>query len=88
MVKIINKGLNELGAKEMMRLFEGNAKKYPNENCWNFKVGDRIGKTSKTQQKFNPNTTMGFYGIHSCTDGPVLIPLSWLNYELKEYKEI
>ena len=88
MVKIINKGLNELGAKEMTRLFEVNAKEYPYEGGWVFKVGTRIGKASKIQQKFNPNTTMGFYGVHSCTDGPVQIPLSWLNYELKEYKEI
>jgi hypothetical protein len=87
MVKIINKGLNELGAKEMTKLFEGNAKEYPQHN-WTFKVGMRIGKVSKVQQKFNPNTTMGFYGIDSCTDGPVQIPLNWLNYELKEYKEI
>jgi|LakMenEpi03Aug12_release.lakeMendotaPanAssembly.Ray.scaffolds.fasta_scaffold1591615_1 hypothetical protein len=87
MVKIINKGLNELGAKEMTKLFEGNAKEFPDSN-WIFKVGMRIGKTSKVQQKFNSNTTMGFYGIHSCTEGPVQIPLNWLNYELKEFKEI
>jgi hypothetical protein len=87
MVKIINKGLNELGAKEMTKLFEVNAKEFP-ESDWIFRVGDRIGKTSKTQQKFNPNTTMGFYGTHSCTEGPVQIPLIWLKYELKEFKEI
>ena len=63
------------------------AKEFP-EDDWTFKVGDKIGKSSKTQQKFNPNTTMGFYGIHSCSEGPVQIPLSWLNYELKEFKEI
>ena len=87
MVKIINRGLNELGAKKMTKLFEGNAKEFPEDN-WTFKVGDKIGKSSKVQQKFNPNTTMGFYGIHSCSEGPVQIPLSWLNYELKEFKEI
>ena len=86
MVKIKNKGLNELGVKEMNRLFEQNVK----EHGWTliFKVGYKIGRSSKIQQKFNPDTTMGFYGTHSATDGPVIIPLNWLNYELKEYKEI
>jgi hypothetical protein len=30
---------------------------------------------------------MGFYHTHSCTEGPVLIPLNWLNYEIIEYIE-
>jgi hypothetical protein len=89
MKKIINKGLNELGAKEMTRLFEQNKIEFGGN--WEFGIGKKIGKSSKIlirtkQLDTDPNSiTMGFYGTHSCTAGPVLIPLSWLNYEVIEY---
>lgn len=83
MIKIINRGLNEKGVKQINDLFEGNRVKYPEEN-FTFKVGMRVGKSSKILMKFNPNTTMGFVGIRSVEHGWVQIPLNWLNYELKE----
>jgi hypothetical protein len=85
MIKIINKGLNELGAKEMTKLFKDNAKEFPEDN-WIFKVGMKIGKTSKIQQKFNPNTTMGTYYRKTRNNNVISIPLNWLHYELIEYK--
>lgn len=89
MKKVINKGLNEFGAQMMTKLFEQNKIEFGGD--WTFKIGQKIGKSSKTltrtkQLDTDPNSiTMGFYGIHSCTEGPVLIPLSWLNYEIIEY---
>jgi hypothetical protein len=89
MKKIVNKGLNELGAQMMNKLFEQNKIEYGGE--WKFYVGQKIGKSSKTlvrtkQLDEDPDSmTMGFYGTHSCTEGPVLIPLNWLNYEIIEY---
>ncbi len=77
MVKIINKGLNESGVKEMTKLFRRK-----------FKVGDFAGSTSKTQQKFNPNTTMGTYFCKTRNNDVISIPLNWLHYELIEYKII
>lgn len=77
MVKIINKGLNESGVKEMTKLFRRK-----------FEVGDFAGSTSKTQQKFNPNTTMGTYFCKTRYNDVISIPLNWLHYELIEYKII
>lgn len=85
MIKIINKGLNKEGVKQLNDLLESNRVKYPKEmGNWFLSEGMRVGKSSKTLMKFNPNTTMGFYGIQSVKHGWIQIPLSWLNYELKE----
>jgi hypothetical protein len=75
MIKITNKGLNESGVKEMTKLFR----------C-KFKVGQMVGSASKTQQKFNPSTTMGNYFRKTHNNNIIPIPLSWLHYELIEYK--
>jgi hypothetical protein len=75
MIKIINKGLNEEGVKQMTKLFRRK-----------FKVNQFAGITSKTQQKFNPNTTMGAYFCKTSKNDVILIPLNWLHYELIEYK--
>jgi hypothetical protein len=75
MVKIINKGLNKEGVKQMTKLFR----------C-KFKINQFAGLTSKTQQKFNPNTTMGTYFRKTRNNDVISIPLSWLHYELIEYK--
>ena len=91
MKKIKNKGLNEYGVEMMNKLFEQNMIEFGGD--WTFKVGQKIGKSSKTlvrtkQLDEDPDSmTMGFYEIHSCTEGPVLIPLKWLNYEIIEYIE-
>jgi hypothetical protein len=77
MIKITNKGLNELGVKEMTKLFR----------C-KFIVGQMAGSASKMQQKFNPNTTMGNYFRKTRNNNIIPIPLSWLHYELIEYKEV
>jgi DNA polymerase III alpha subunit (gram-positive type) len=90
MKKIKNKGLNEYGVEMMNKLFEQNRIEF---GGFVFKVGQKIGKSSKTlvrtkQLDENPDSmTMGFYHTHSCTEGPVLIPLKWLNYEIIEYIE-
>jgi hypothetical protein len=75
MIKIINKGLNEEGVKQMTKLFRRK-----------FKVNQFAGITSKTQQKFNPNTTMGTYFCKTPKNDVISIPLNWLHYELIEYK--
>ena len=77
MIKIINKGLNASGVKEMTKLFRRK-----------FKVGQMAGSVSKTQQKFNPNTTMGTYFCKTRNNDVISIPLSWLHYELIEYKVV
>jgi hypothetical protein len=84
MYKIINKGLNEKGVKEMNKHFESNRLKYPEENFPEYVVGMRIGNSSKLQKRLKTDTTMGFYGIRSVEFGWVQIPLEWLNYEVKE----
>ena len=68
MVKIINKGLSKKGVKEITKHFD-----------MEFEVGRIVGSKSKTMNKFDPNTNMG-----SICFGSVKVPLSWLNYELKE----
>ena len=75
MIKIINKGLNEEGVKQMTKLFRRK-----------FKVNQFAGTISKTQQKFNPNTTMGTYFCKTPKNDVISIPLNWLHYELIEYK--
>jgi len=75
MIKIINRGLNEEGVKQMTKLFRRK-----------FKVNQFAGVTSKTQQKFNPNTTMGTYFCKTPKNDVISIPLNWLHYELIEYK--
>ena len=75
MIRIINKGLNEEGVKQMTKLFRRK-----------FKVNQFAGVTSKTQQKFNPNTTMGTYFCKTPKNDVISIPLNWLHYELIEYK--
>jgi hypothetical protein len=93
MKKIINKGLNEYGVKMMNERYEGNRKLYPKEG-FTFRVGDRIGKVSKTllrtkQLDTNPNSiTMGYYYVESCTHGSVIIPLEWLNYEIQVFEMV
>lgn len=93
MKKIINKGLNEYGVQMMNERYEGNRKLYP-KGDFTFKVGDRIGKTSKTllrtkQLDTNPNSiTMGYYYVESCTHGSVIIPLEWLNYEIQVFEMV
>jgi hypothetical protein len=93
MKKIINKGLNEYGVKMMNERYEGNRKLYPKEG-FTFKLGDRIGKVSKTllrtkQLDTNPNSiTMGYYYVESCTHGSVIIPLEWLNYEIQVFEMV
>jgi hypothetical protein len=93
MKKIINKGLNEFGVKMMNERYEGNRKLYPKEG-FTFKLGDRIGKVSKTllrtkQLDTNPNSiTMGYYYVESCTHGSVIIPLEWLNYEIQVFEMV
>jgi hypothetical protein len=88
MKKIKNKGLNEYGVEMMNKIFEQNRIKF---GGFLFKVGQKIGKSSKTlvrtkQLDEDPDSiTMGFYGTRSCTEGWVLIPLNWLNYEIIEY---
>ena len=77
MIKITNKGLNTSGVKEMTKLFRRK-----------FKVGQMAGSASKTQQKFNPNTTMGTYFCKTRNNDVISIPLSWLHYELIEYKVV
>jgi hypothetical protein len=75
MIKIINKGLNEEGVKQMTKLFKRK-----------FEINHFAGVTSKTQQKFNPNTTMGTYFCKTRNNDVISIPLNWLHYELIEYK--
>ena len=93
MKKIINKGLNEYGVQMMNERYEGNRKLYPKEG-FTFRVGDRIGKVSKTllrtkQLDTNPNSiTMGYYYVESCTHGSVIIPLEWLNYEIQVFEMV
>jgi hypothetical protein len=93
MKKIINKGLNEFGVQMMNERYEGNRKLYPKEG-FTFRVGDRIGKVSKTllrtkQLDTNPNSiTMGYYYVESCTHGSVIIPLEWLNYEIQVFEMV
>lgn len=93
MKKIINKGLNEYGVQMMNERYEGNRKLYPKEG-FKFRVGDRIGKVSKTllrtkQLDTNPNSiTMGYYYVESCTHGSVIIPLEWLNYEIQVFEMV
>ena len=72
MIKIINKGLNEKGIKEISKYFD-----------YEFKVGQIVGNKSKTMKTFDPNTDMG--NVRFC-DTRVL--LSWLNYELYELKKV
>jgi len=48
-----------------------------------FFVGQIIGNKSKTMEKFDPNTNMGSVCYGTCP-----IPLSWLHYELVEYKVV
>jgi hypothetical protein len=93
MKKIINKGLNEFGVQMMNERYEGNRKLYPKDD-FTFRVGDRIGKVSKTllrtkQLDTNPNSiTMGYYYVESCTHGSVIIPLEWLNYEIQVFEMV
>ena len=93
MKKIINKGLNQFGVQMMNERYEGNRKLYP-EDDFTFKLGDRIGKVSKTllrtkQLDTNPNSiTMGYYYVESCTHGSVIIPLEWLNYEIQVFEMV
>ena len=75
MIKIINKGLNEEGVKQMTKLFRRK-----------FEINQFAGSASKTQQKFNPNTTMGTYFCKTPKNDVISIPLNWLHYELIEYK--
>jgi len=48
-----------------------------------FEVGQIVGNKSKTMDKFDPNTTMGFVYYNTCP-----VPLSWLHYEVVEYKVV
>ena len=77
MIKIINRGLNEEVVKQMSKTFRRK-----------FKEGEFVGSASKTQQKFNPNTTMGTYFRKTPKNDVISIPLNWLHYELVEYKII
>ena len=70
MVKIFNRGLSKKGVKEITKHFD-----------MEFEVGQIVGNKSKTMDKFDPNTNMGSICYGTCP-----IPLSWLNYELVEYK--
>jgi len=70
MVKIFNRGLSKKGVKEITKHFD-----------MEFEVGQIVGNKSKTMDKFDPNTNMGSINYGKCP-----IPLSWLNYELVEYK--
>ena len=70
MVKIFNRGLSKKGVKEITKRFD-----------MEFNVGQIVGNKSKTMDKFDPNTNMGNICYGTCP-----IPLSWLHYELVEYK--
>ena len=72
MVKIFNRGLSKKGVKEITKRFD-----------MEFEVGQIIGNKSKTMDKFDPNTTMGFVYYNTCP-----VPLSWLHYEVVEYKVV
>jgi hypothetical protein len=93
MKKIINKGLNQFGVQMMNERYEGNRQQSEHFNR-TFKLGDRIGKVSKTllrtkQLDTNPNSiTMGYYNVTSCTHGDVSIPLEWLNYEIQVFEMV
>ncbi len=70
MVKIFNRGLSKKGVKEIAKRFD-----------MEFNVGQIVGNKSKTMDKFDPNINMGSICYGTCP-----IPLSWLHYELVEYK--
>jgi hypothetical protein len=72
MVKIFNRGLSKKGVKEITKHFD-----------MEFEVGQIVGNKSKTMDKFDPNINMGSINYGKCP-----IPLSWLNYELVEYKAV
>ena len=97
MIKIINKGLNRKGAKKMNEFIELRKKQLKNpkykfmftfwgtniylEKCKPVKVGDKIGRSSKTFKRgwksVTNETTMGSHlGF--------VVPLDYINYEVVE----